>query len=828
MKPKFQGDWGIGPGLFSRAMDKRLRRTIQAHTRAPASRAVAHGVPPARTARLRRAPAPRNSSFSPPALFPNDPATVTDPSPTNPPPESVSGLIERVTYFNEDNGYAVLKVKVRGHREPVTVVGSLPSVSPGEWVTAQGHWVQDRQFGAQFKAAQLASTPPTTIEGIEKYLGSGMVKGIGPVYAKKLVAKFGVQIFHTIEHTSARLEEIDGIGPKRRRRIKDAWAEQKIVREIMLFLHSNGVSTSRAVRIYKTYGDDAIDKVRQNPYLLARDIAGIGFKTADQIAQKLGIPHDSLLRANAGLQHVLLEATNNGHCALPLDLLKDEAGKLLLVQEPIVAQALERALTHRDVVWDSPAGVPMIFLPQLLQAEGEIATRLRALAASPPNYPAIDLDKALAWCEQKTGKDLAPSQRAALKTALTSRVLVITGGPGVGKTTLVNALLLILRAKQIKVRLCAPTGRAAKRLSETTGCDAQTIHRLLGVQAGAAGFAHHPGNPLDCDLLVADECSMVDVPLMNHLLRALPDRTALLLVGDVDQLPSVGPGLVLSHIIASGVVPVVRLTEVFRQAAGSRIITNAHRINRGLMPELAPRGTDTDFYFIERDDPEQIALTLVEMVQQRVPKRFGLDPIRDVQILCPMNRGSLGIRELNVRLQLALNPPVADEPLVEKFGWQFRLRDKVMQMRNNYDKEVFNGDIGQLTRIDPVEQEVLIRFDQREVAYEYGELDELSLAYAITIHKSQGSEFPVVVIPLATQQYLLLQRNLLYTGVTRGKQLVLLIGQRKALGIAIRNHKVEDRYSGLLARLQMEVESAREEAHNAKFKAQGELPIPGA
>ena len=754
---------------------------------------------------------------------------MTDDRTSNPPPESVSGLIERVTYFNEDNGYAVIKVKVRGHREPVTVVGSLPSVSPGEWVTAQGHWVQDRQFGAQFKAAQLASTPPTTIEGIEKYLGSGMVKGIGPVYAKKLVAKFGEQIFNTIEHTSARLEEIDGIGPKRRRRIKDAWAEQKIVREIMLFLHSNGVSTSRAVRIYKTYGDDAIDKVRQNPYLLARDITGIGFKTADQIAQKLGIPHDSLLRANAGLQHVLLEATNNGHCALPLDLLKDEAGKLLLVQEPIVAQALERALVHRDVVWDSPAGVPMIFLPQLLQAEGEIATRLRALAATPPNYPPIDLDKALAWCEQKTGKDLAPSQRAALKTALTSRVLVITGGPGVGKTTLVNALLLILRAKQIKVRLCAPTGRAAKRLSETTGCDAQTIHRLLGVQAGAAGFAHHPGNPLDCDLLVADECSMVDVPLMNHLLRALPDRTALLLVGDVDQLPSVGPGLVLSHIIVSGVVPVVRLTEVFRQAAGSRIITNAHRINRGLMPELAPRGTDTDFYFIERDDPEQIALTLVEMVQQRVPKRFGLDPIRDVQILCPMNRGSLGIRELNARLQLALNPPVADEPLVEKFGWQFRLRDKVMQMRNNYDKEVFNGDIGQLTRIDPVEQEVLIRFDQREVAYEYGELDEISLAYAITIHKSQGSEFPVVVIPLATQQYLLLQRNLLYTGVTRGKQLVLLIGQRKALGIAIRNHKVEDRYSGLLARLQMEVESARgDEAQSSKFKAQGKLQLPEA
>lgn len=729
--------------------------------------------------------------------------------PSTRPPESIAGLIERVTYFNDDNGYAVLKVKVRGERDPVTVVGSLPSASAGEWINAQGFWVQDRQFGRQFKADQLTSTPPTSIEGIEKYLGSGMVKGIGPVYAKKLVAKFGDKIFDTIENSSARLEEIDGIGPKRRRRIKDAWAEQKIVREIMLFLHSHGVSTSRAVRIYKTYGDRAIEKVRQNPYLLARDISGIGFKTADQIAQRLGIPHDSLLRANAGLQHVLLEATNQGHCALPTDLLKDEAGKLLLVPEAIVTQALERALAHRDIVWDSPAGVPMIFLPQLQQAEQEIATRIRALAAAPPNYPPIDFDKAVAWCESKSGKSLAPSQRHALQTALTHRLLVITGGPGVGKTTLVNAILLILRAKSVRVRLCASTGRAAKRLAETTGCEAQTIHRLLGIQAGGGGFAHHPGNPLDCDLLVADECSMIDVPLMSHLLRALPDKAALILVGDVDQLPSVGPGLVLSHLIDSDVLPVVRLTEVFRQAAGSRIITNAHRINHGLLPDLPPRGTESDFYFLEREDPEAIATTLVEFVHHRIPKRYGLDPIRDLQVLCPMNRGSLGIRELNLRLQSALNPPVPDEPTVEKFGWQFRPRDKVMQITNNYDKDIFNGDIGQLTRIDPVEQEVLVRFDQREVAYEFGELDELALAYAITIHKSQGSEFPAIVIPIATQQYLLLQRNLLYTGVTRGKQLVLLIGQKKALGIAIRNHKAEDRCSGLLARLRSGDEAVR-------------------
>jgi exodeoxyribonuclease V alpha subunit len=715
-------------------------------------------------------------------------------------------LIERVTYFNEDNGYAVLKVRVRGERELVTVVGNLASVSAGEWINAQGRWVQDRQFGRQFRADTLASTPPTTVEGIEKYLGSGMVKGIGPVYAKKLVARFGEKIFDVIEQTSVQLEEIEGIGPKRRKRIRDAWAEQKVVREIMLFLHSNGVSTSRAVRIYKTYGDAAIEKVRGNPYLLARDIPGIGFKTADQIAQKLGVPHDSLVRAAAGLEHVLGEAMGNGHCALPVEFLKDEAGKLLLVQEPVVAQALERALMHRDLVWDKPGDEPMIFLPQTKHAEEEIALRIRRLSKSPVNYPEIDFAKALAWCEAKTGMALAASQREALATALTSRVLVITGGPGVGKTTLVNAILRILRAKKVNVLLCAPTGRAAKRLGETTGCEAQTIHRMLGVQREGGGFEHHPDNPLDCDLLVADECSMIDVPLMSHLLRALPDRAALLLVGDVDQLPSVGPGLVLAHLIESGVVPVVQLTEVFRQAAGSRIITNAHRINEGIMPELGTRDEASDFFFVERDEPEKIAETLIEMVQTRVPRKFGLDSIRDVQVLCPMNRGSLGIRELNLKLQLALNPPRGDEPVVEKFGWQFRARDKVMQDENNYDKEVFNGDIGQIARIDLVEQEVVVKFDQREVTYEFGELDELALAYAITIHKSQGSEFPAVVMPLAMQHYLLLQRNLLYTGVTRGRRLVLIIGQRKALGMAVRNHKVEARYSGLLARLRSEVE----------------------
>lgn len=715
--------------------------------------------------------------------------------------DSLSGLIERVTFFNEETGFVVLRVKVSGRRDLVTVIGSLPSVNAGEWLVAEGAWVRDKDHGLQLKANRLTCTPPTTVEGIEKYLGSGMVKGIGPVYAKKLVAQFGEAIFDIIEHQSARLEDVDGIGPGRRKKIKAAWAEQKFIREIMIFLHSHGVSTSRAVRIYKLYGEQAIEKVRSNPYRLASDIPGIGFKTADQIAQRVGIPRDSIIRAEAGIAHVLGEALGQGHCALPIQLLLDTATDLLQIDRALVENALDGLVSRQRLTAETIDGNNLIFLPSLHRAETELAARLRALASASPNYPPIDFEKAVAWYQTKTAKELSVSQRSALAQALTSRVLVITGGPGVGKTTLLDAILRILAAKKVKCVLCAPTGRAAKRLSETTGFEAHTIHRLLEFQPFAGGFTRNESNPLESDLVVVDECSMVDVPLMHALLRAHPQRAGLILVGDVDQLPSVGPGLLLHDIIRSGAVAVVRLTELFRQAAESKIVTAAHAINHGELPEFESKDEHADFYFIQRTEPERIAETLVDLVRQRIPSKLGCDAVRDIQVLCPMNRGMLGVHELNVRLQNALNPIRPGEPVVEKFGSQFRLRDKVIQTENDYDKQVFNGDIGQITAIDPVEREVTIEFDGRKIVYDFGELDEVTLAYTVTIHKSQGSEFPAVVIPLATQQYLLLQRNLIYTGITRGKKLVVLIGQTKALALAVRNNRTAERFSGLLARL---------------------------
>ncbi len=718
-------------------------------------------------------------------------------------PDRLEGSIERVTFFSEENGFCVLQVKVRGQRDLATVVGSAPIVNSGEWLSAEGAWVIDKNHGRQFKADQLRCIPPSTAEGIEKYLASGMVKGIGPVYARKLVQKFGVEIFEIIEEHPACLEAVEGIGPGRRRRITQAWSDQKAIREIMLFLHSHGVGTRRATRIYRTYGSNAVAQVRENPYRLSQDIPGIGFKTADQIAANVGISRDSALRARAGLNHVLLEATQNGHCALPASQLHQEAVKILEIPETIVEEALAWMIAHGQLLRESLEGEDLVFLPHLASAERVIAGRIDRLARAPANYPPIDLEKAIAWCQQRSGKILAESQREALVQAMRHRVLVITGGPGVGKTTLMNSILMILGAKKVKCLLCAPTGRAAKRLSQATGMEAKTIHRMLEVIPATGRFARNRRNPLQCDLLVVDECSMLDVPLMSNLLAAHPPGGSLILVGDVDQLPSVGPGMVLHHVIASGVVPVVRLIEVFRQSKDSRIITTAHEVNHGKAPSpVSGSVPDSDFYFLEREDPEQITGLMSRLIRERIPRRLGVEAIRDIQVLCPMHRGSLGAREVNRGLQDLLNPARPGRAEIEKFGWTFRVGDKVIQMENNYDKNVFNGDMGRIEMVDPLDKGVAIRFESQKVIYDFNELDQLAPGFAISIHKSQGSEFPVVVIPLAMQQYLLLQRNLIYTGITRGKKLVVVIGQARALHTAVRNDKQERRFSGLLSRLQ--------------------------
>src|SRR3989440_1325219 len=551
---------------------------------------------------------------------------------TNTLTEVLAGLVERVTFHNDEDGFYVLRVKARGQRDIIPLVGHAAMISAGEFVQASGSWINDRTHGVQFRASFLKATAPTTVEGIEKYLGSGMIRGIGPVYAKKLVRAFAEAVFEIIEQEPHRLREVTGIGPKRAGQIIAGWAEQKVIREIMLFLHSNGVGTSRAVRIYKTYGADAIQLISENPYRLARDIRGIGFRTADQIAAKLGIEKTALIRVRAGISFALAEAMDDGHCGLPADELIPIARKLLEVPADLVETALGLELQDGTVIGDDLDDRRCIFLAGLYHAEREIAAKLKALASRKPPWPSIDADKAIPWVETRTKLALADSQSQALRTALVSNVLVITGGPGVGKTTLVNSILKILIAKNVSIALCAPTGRAAKRLSESTGLEAKTIHRLLETDPRSGAFRRTEDTPLDCDLLVVDEASMVDVPLMRSALRALPNRAALLLVGDVDQLPSVGPGQVLADIITSGAVPVVRLTEIFRQAAESRIITNAHRINQGLMPDLTS-AEGGDFYFVDAADPEEGVRKLLTIVHDRIPKRFGLDPVRDIQVL---------------------------------------------------------------------------------------------------------------------------------------------------------------------------------------------------
>lgn len=715
--------------------------------------------------------------------------------------ETLSGTIERVTFHNPENGFAVLRVQVAGRKDLVTVLGQLPRVVAGEYLEASGAWQRDPEHGEQFKASSLRTATPSSTEGIEKYLGSGLVKGIGPQYAKKIVRVFGAKTLQVIDESPTFLKEVKGLGPRRIQQIRQSWNQQKAVRAIMVFLQSHGLGTARAFRIYKAYGEKALEVVRQNPYRLADDIWGIGFATADALARRLGLEEHSPLRAQAVVRHLLKEAIHEGHCAVPEEELLHKSAEVADIPPDIVRAALAGLVEDKELIRSSQVTPePWIYLPWLFNAEVQVARRLLELLKEPHPLAGTDAQKALAWVEGRMGLGLAQGQREAIRQAVTRKVLIVTGGPGVGKTTIVRGILEIFQAKKLKCRLAAPTGRAAKRLSESTGQEAGTIHRLLGFGKGKA--KHDAGNPLDLDALIVDETSMVDIGLMNQLLRALPSHACLVLVGDVDQLPSVGPGQVLADLIQSGMIPMARLTEVFRQARDSGIIQAAHAILEGRTPRSAPPEPLGDFYVIEAETPELILDRVLTVLRQRIPARFGLDPFRDVQVLTPMNRADLGVFNLNQRLQEALNPVLSeDDPQVVRYGTTFRVGDKVLQTVNNYDKDVFNGDVGRVKSIDLEDQELAVDYDGLKVTYEFDELDELSLAYALTIHKSQGSEYPAVILPLHTQHYMLLQRNLLYTAVTRGKKLVVVIGSKRALEIAARRQETTRRYTALALRL---------------------------
>jgi exodeoxyribonuclease V alpha subunit len=724
------------------------------------------------------------------------------------PPETIEGLVDIVTFHSDDTGFTVLKIRARGTRGQTALTGKTPAVHVGEWVRATGRWVIDRQHGRQFQADAIQTLLPDSREGLEKFLGSGLIRGIGPVYAKKLLDRFGLGVMDVIENRSAELEKVEGIGPQRRRQIKESWTASKNIREIMAFLMANGVSAARAFRIHKAYGDNAIATVRLDPYCLARDIRGIGFQSADRIAIRLGIPPDSPLRARAGLSYALDELAAQGHCACPRDELLRKARDLLSIDLPVLERALEAEIAEQRLV-STPGedGADWIYLANLFHAERETAERLASLLRGRHPCPGVDADVAADWVQTKLSMTLAPGQRAAFAAAFRQKLLVVTGGPGVGKTTLVRAWVRALAAKKLRILLAAPTGRAAKRMAELSGMEARTIHRLLGYEPSTGGFRHNARTPLEADVLVVDETSMIDIPLAQALLRAVPPSALLLFVGDMDQLPSVGPGCFLRDMIESGTLPVVRLTQVFRQGAGSLIVENAHRINHGEMPVLpppnapsAPGAPAPDFHFIPAEDPSRALDVIRRLATDLVPRRCRLSPA-DIQILSPMQKGELGTRNLNLLLQTALNPPSPRTPEIERFGWRWRVGDRVMQTENDYDKDVFNGDLGTIQSVSPDENLLTVRYDDRNVPYDFRELDELSPAYAVTIHKSQGSEYPCVVVPLHTQHYVMLQRNLLYTAVTRGKKQVFLVGSPRALGIAVRNADSTRRHTALRARL---------------------------
>ncbi|MFI0420648.1 ATP-dependent RecD-like DNA helicase [Spongiactinospora sp. 9N601] len=730
--------------------------------------------------------------------------------PGEPPGTTITGVLERVTYANEETGYTIARMATeRGGDDLLTVVGPLLGAQVGESLRLRGRWTSHPRYGRQFEVWSYHTVLPATIQGIQRYLGSGLIKGIGPKMAERIVGHFGTDTLDVIEKDPARLAEVPGLGPKRTKMIAAAWEEQKIIKEVMVFLQGVGVSTSIAVRIFKQYGERSIDVVRTEPYRLADDVWGIGFKTADTIAQAVGIPHDSPERVKAGLRYTLSQAADDGHCYLPAPNLVTDAVKILGVPADQVAAHLgdlvaEEGVIREDVPTEQ-GSVPAVYLVPFHRAELSLAASLTGLLRGGgdrmPGFAHVDWDRALAWLRERTGHDLAAEQAQAVRLALTAKVAVLTGGPGCGKSFTVRSIVTLARAKKAKVILAAPTGRAAKRLAELTGHEATTVHRLLQLRPGGDATFDRD-NPLDADLVVVDEASMLDLLLANKLLKAVPPGAHLLLVGDVDQLPSVGAGEVLRDLLAAEQIPRVRLTQIFRQAQQSGVVVNAHRINTGLPPTLAGMN---DFFLFPCDDAEEIAALTVDVVARRIPRKFGLDARRDVQVLAPMHRGAAGAGALNAALQEAVTPAREGLPERRYGGRVFRVGDKVTQLRNNYEKGtagVFNGTVGVVTAIRPEDQSLTVLTDEDEqVEYAFDELDELAHAYAVSIHRSQGSEYPAVVVPLSTSAWMMLQRNLLYTAVTRAKRLVVIVGSRRALAQAIRTRGAGRRHTGLTHRL---------------------------
>jgi len=722
---------------------------------------------------------------------------------------TLNGQIERITFTNEESGFTIAKVKVRGRRDLVTVVGVLMAPTPGEILDMKGEWTSHPKFGEQFKVVEYRTKVPATVHGIRKYLGSGLIKGLGPVMAGRIVDRFGKNTLDVIENEIQRLGEVEGIGKKRIAMITDAWDAQREIRDVMLFLQSHDVSSGYAAKIFKRYGNRSIAVVKENPYRLAADIFGIGFVTADQIAAKLGIAKDAGMRVEAGILYVLYQLSDEGNVYFPYEPLISKSCGMLEVEREAVVKALGRLTLDQVIVMEDLNDThdvgrennKAVFLAKFHLCETSIARCIKTLVSSPKSIRDIDSNKAIEWVQGQLAITLAEKQVAAVRCAIENKVMIITGGPGTGKTTIINAVLKIFAQLKIRIMLAAPTGRAAKRMSETSGCEAKTIHRLLEYSLQKGGFQRNEDKPLGCDLLIIDEASMIDTVLMYHLLKAMPPSATFILVGDVNQLPSVGAGNILKDIIESSAVPVVALDKIFRQAQTSRIIVNAHKINQGIVPFLdATYSSDphNDFYFIEQEDPEKVLDIILELNKVRIPQRFGFDPVDDIQVLTPMHRGVVGSGNLNQKLQAALNP---GEGGIARGERAYRANDKVMQITNNYDKDVFNGDIGRIVAIQWEDKEVMINFDGRKVVYDFSDLDEIVPAYAVSVHKAQGSEYAAVIIPIVTQHYILLQRNLIYTAVTRGKKLVILVGSRKAMAIGVNNNKTQKRHTRLRYRL---------------------------